>query len=513
MAPTHAPTSMLAYAPAFALPSVLPRVHVSLSRSAIPARAPLRAATPRRRARGPVLTASPQSAAVRAAAPSTPSSPPSLYDVVVIGAGPAGLSLATALGERALRVLCTDANLHAPWPNNYGTWLDDLEPLGLQDCVSHVWPRTSVYVNRDGLKRLLPRQYTRVDRQRLKARLLQRCASSGNVTLLADAVSSVQHESQGPSYVQLQNNNPQQPVSHVAARLVVDATGHSLKFVDVKPGKVPGFQAAYGIECIVSEKGYPYDTNEMLLMDYRDDHMQTSEDKRISLKQPTFLYVMPLDGGKGRHVFFEETSLVASPAMDFDLLKQRLYKRLNYYGVQVESVIEEEFCLIPMGGEKPDLDQRTIAFGGAAAFVHPATGYMIARALKLANQTAQIIVDQLEKGGNPDHISIRIWKSIWNESRNHQRDFFSFGGEYLQHIDLQKTRDFFAAFFDLPTEQWADFLSFKMMKPLERLLFGLGVFVRTSNSVRLSLMTDALTKGRLTLLTSVLPLYQVDDEE
>nr|ATD53282.1 lycopene beta-cyclase [Gracilaria chouae] len=498
---------------AFLTPVALPRAHASFRRRVIPPSArPLLTAPSRPRVRGPLLTASSQSAPVSAPAVSSSPSPTPLYDVVVIGAGPAGLSLAAALGERALRVFCADANLHTPWPNNYGTWLDDLEPLGLHDCVSHVWNRTSVYVRRDGQKRVLPRQYTRVDRIKLKARLLERCAESAKVTLAADAVSSVRHEKQGLSYVQLQDN-PQQSVQQVSTRLVIDATGHALKFVNVKPGKVPGVQAAYGIECIVSEKGYPYDSYEMLLMDYRDDHMLTPEDKRISLEQPTFLYVMPLDNGKGLHVFFEETSLVASPPMDFDLLKERLYKRLNYYGIQVEQVLEEEFCYIPMGGEKPDLDQRVIAFGGAAAFVHPATGYMIARALKRANQTAQIIVDELERGGDPDDVSRRIWNSIWNEGRNRQRDFFNFGGEYLQHIDLQETRDFFTAFFDLPTQQWADFLSFRLMKPLERLVFGLGVFVRTSNRVRLSLMMDSMTKGRIPLLTSVLPLYKVDEED
>ncbi|KAI0562685.1 Lycopene cyclase protein [Gracilaria domingensis] len=515
--PSHTPASMAPPSPppspAFLTAVALPRARGALRRRADAPRArPLLTAPPRRRVRGPLLTASSQSAPVSApsASPAPPSTP--LYDVVVIGAGPAGLSLAAALGERALRVFCADANLHTPWPNNYGTWLDDLEPLGLQDCVSHVWPRTSVHVRRDGQKRVLPREYSRVDRKKLKARLLERCAKSSSVTLAADAVSSVRHEKQGLSYVQL-SNDPQQPVHQVSARLVIDATGHALKFVNVKPGKVPGVQAAYGIECIVSEKGYPYDSDEMLLMDYRDDHMLTPEDKRISLEQPTFLYVMPLDSGKGRHVFFEETSLVASPPLPFELLKERLYKRLNYYGVQVEQVLDEEFCLIPMGGEKPDLDQRVIAFGGAAAFVHPATGYMIARALKLANQTAQIIVDELERGGDPDDVSSRIWNSIWNEGRNRQRDFFNFGGEYLQHIDLHETRDFFTAFFDLPTQQWADFLSFRLMKPLERLIFGLGVFVRTSNRVRLSLMMDSMTKGRMTLLTSVLPLYKVDADD
>ncbi|KAI0563347.1 Lycopene beta-cyclase [Gracilaria domingensis] len=205
----------------------------------------------------------------------------------------------------------------------------------------------------------------------------------------------------------------------------MDTTGHGLKFINVKPGKVPGGQAAHGIECIVSERDLPYDSDEVLLMDYHNDHMLTRKDKRVSLEQPTFLYVMPLNGCKRGHAFFQETSLRASPPLPFDLLKDRLYQRLNYYGVQVEKVLDEEFCLIPFGGEKHNLDQRVITFGCAAALVHPATGYMIARALKLPNQTAQIIVHELERGDDPDNVPSRIWNSIWNHGRNCQRDFFN----------------------------------------------------------------------------------------
>ena len=46
-------------------------------------------------------------------------------------------------------------------------------------------------------------------------------------------------------------------------------------------------------------------------------------------------------------------------------------------GMKVLGLEEEEYCYIPMGGELPDLTQRAVAFGGAANFVHPATGKLI----------------------------------------------------------------------------------------------------------------------------------------
>lgn len=451
--------------------------------------------------------------------PPPPSPTTETYDVVVIGGGPAGLSLASGLGARGVRVLCADITLHKPWPNNYGTWVDELEPLGLSDCTSHQWPRASAFVRKDGSKSALSRAYARVDRIAMKERFLQRCAATGNVTIVHAAASSVDVQSDPSlSYVHLEMLASDAPTKcTVAGSVIVDATGHNLRFVDFQPGKKPCFQAAYGIECIVSDQGYPFDSNEMLLMDFRDDHMQaTEQDKRMAQSQPTFIYVMPLDEGKGRRVFFEETSLVASPAMDFEALKERLYKRLSYYNIEVESILDEEFCLIPMGGAMPELRQRVVAFGGSAALVHPATGYMIARALTLADSAARIIAEEIAHKGdeaNADVMAHRIWDRIWNFGRQRQRDFFNFGGEYLASIDLDTTREFFSAFFDLPIHQWSAFLSFRLMQPLQRLVFGLGIFARTSNRLRFALMFEAIVKGQLPLILSVLPLYRVADEE
>lgn len=438
------------------------------------------------------------------------------FDVVVIGGGPAGLSLSSGLGSRGVRVLCADINLDKPWPNNYGTWVDELEPLGLADCTSHVWPRAAAFVQSDGSKSSLHRPYARVDRHAMKARFLECCERSGNVTVVKAIASAVDVSSSADStFVSLEIRDGQsEELRKVSGRVVVDATGHSLKFVKFNEGDPPGFQAAYGIDCVVSEEGYPYDADEMLLMDFRDDHMKTTErDRAVSNAKPTFIYVMPLDNGVGRRVFFEETSLVASPAMDFEELKERLYRRLDFYNIKVDEVKEEEFCLIPMGGEMPLLRQRVVAFGGAAALVHPATGYMIARALKLADEAAEIIASELKHDGDADKTAHRIWDRLWSQGRRRQRDFFNFGGEYLRKIDLVTTREFFAAFFDLPKDEWAGFLSFRLLKPLERLSFGLGVFARTTNRVRASIVFDAIVNGRIPLLMSVLPVYDVKEDQ
>ena len=37
-----------------------------------------------------------------------------------------------------------DPALGRDWPNNYGVWIDEVEPLGFDDCVDVVWTESSV---------------------------------------------------------------------------------------------------------------------------------------------------------------------------------------------------------------------------------------------------------------------------------------------------------------------------------------------------------------------------------
>lgn len=65
--------------------------------------------------------------------------------------------------------------------------------------------------------------------------------------------------------------------------------------------------------------------------------------------------------------------------------------------LQVNRVVEEEYCLIPMGGVLPVQGQRVIGVGGTAGLVHPSTGYMVARTLGAVPQLADRVVDELSK--------------------------------------------------------------------------------------------------------------------
>lgn len=462
---------------------------------------PARTRRPARRA-----AASPAAAAARAEGGGS-----RLYDVAVVGAGPAGLALAAALAGERMLVCVFDPALGRPWPNHYGVWRDEFESVGLEECASEVYGTTAVCVGGAEEKTVVDRPYIRVDRVLLKERLLRRCVEGG-VRIEEEAVGEVEHVGGTHSVLTLGKGKGGEKVE---ARLVVDCTGHALRFTEtVAPARYvkPMEQAAYGIEAEVVS--HPYQVGQMLLMDFRDDHMQDDrEAAAASAVRPTFLYVFPTSSTRA---FFEETSVIAPEAVPFEELKRRLYKRLRHDGVQVKNVIEEEFSLIPMGGTVPDPSQRVVSFGGAACLVHPATGYMVALTMRLAADTAGVIAEALNEvgpEGSVDTVSARVWEHVWSLRERRQRDFLNFGAELLGGLGAEASRGFFDAFFRLPEPLWRDFLSAQMYSPAQRMYFALYFFVIANNDIRRELLTAMFTIGRWKLIRSCLPLWLAGSPE
>jgi len=247
------------------------------------------------------------------------------------------------------------------------------------------------------LSRSLDRPYARVDRPKLKRRLLDDCESNGNFTTDLSASPSVLGVYFRPAKVEsVKKVEEYSDIScseggPLKARVVLDATGHSQKLVRYDQKYDPGYQGAYGF--IATVESHPFDESSMLFMDWRGDYALSDPDmaKRVA-EQPTFLYAMPFSKTE---IFLEETSLVARPIISFDDLKERLTKRLDHLGIKVLEKSEEEYCVIPMGGVLPTNPPGVISIGGSAGMVHPATGYMISRVLGAAPEIADSIIEHL----------------------------------------------------------------------------------------------------------------------
>lgn len=380
-------------------------------------------------------------------APRAVRTPP--HDALVVGAGPAGLTLAAELVARGLDVAILSPQWPPPWPNTYGLWRDELE--GLRDaavlqCVSHEWARPAVLTQHRRF--VLERPYARVDNTRLRGLLLERCAPARQIEGAARSLARLD----GATGVVLESGG------EVWAQVVIDATGHRPALVRRHEPAREGVQTAYGVEVLLDED--PIAPEHMVLMDFSTPAPSTlasPEDAALFDPQaPSFLYAMRL--GPGRY-FLEETALVARPPMPIGALRDRLHARMAARRARWEIVAEEERCVIPMGLPLPLLDQRVLGFGGAASMVHPATGYQLARVLRWAPGFADAIQRAIEEEPDADRRSARLWQALWTPERVRRRQLFCYGMEVLLTFDSARTQRFFEAFFEQPPVSWQGYLS------------------------------------------------------
>ena len=401
-------------------------------------------------------------------------------DALVIGAGPAALAIASALGERGLRVEALAAQEpDTPWTNTYGIWGEEVDRLGLGPLLGHRWSHAVSYFGsgQPGGNQATAhgRDYGLFNSNALQQHWLGQTSRWG-LGWQRGVAAAIEH---GPGFSSVTTAAGQEH----RARLVIDASGHEPIFVQrPSPGKgaagVAG-QAAYGI--VAGFSAPPVEPGQFVLMDYRCDHL-TAEERN---EPPSFLYAMDLGGGQ---FFVEETSLALAPALPFGLLKQRLHRRLAQRGVAVGEIQHEEFCLFPMNPPLPDRHQRVLGFGGAASMVHPASGYMVGALLRRAPGLAAAIAQGLDAGAaSSSAASAAGWEALWPLELRRKHALYRFGLEKLMRFPEAQLRQFFASFFELPGDQWYGFLANTL--PLPQLVGAmLGLFARAPQGVRWGLM-------------------------
>lgn len=277
--------------------------------------------------------------------------------------------------------------------------------------------------------------------------------------------------------------------TEIKANLVIDASGFASRFTEYSNSKPRncGFQIAHGILAEVEQ--HPFDLNKMVLMDWRDTHLGNEPYLRQdNKKSPTFLYAMPFDSNL---IFLEETSLVGRPALPYAVVKRRMAARLRHLGIKVKRILEEEKCVIPMGGSLPKMPQAVVAAGGVAGMVHPASGYSVVLGMAAAPGVARRAAEGLGSGGRMIRgraLQGRVWEGVWPAERRRAREFYCFGMETLVRLDLEGLRRFFDAFFDLEGFYWEGFLSSRL-SIRELGMLGLSLFGHASPMSKLDILT------------------------
>lgn len=473
-------------------------------------------------------------------------------DVAVIGAGVGGCTVSWILADRHdCKVALIDPKVESGmWYPNYGAWRkewnclsDKLRLPEIKDCLTTEWDYTDCFFGGSNdipmsKRTTLQQPYVRVDKKKLKDLYIEKFKASGNGVTVASKVTT---ESVGPNL--FKQNRIQHFEDHsmitlddgekVKCKLIIDSTGAESSLVMREDPQYArgsdkelktGYQIAYGFIAHVDDTG-PYDPKAMTLFDYRTDHLEPGSNALAdAIDRPTFMYVMPLQQyPDGSHqVFFEETSLVGEGQrrLSFETCKERAMKRLEFLGINVLGLEEEEYCYIPMGGELPDRFQRIVGFGAAANMVHPSTGYQACRMMASANDVAGNVAKGLNIGLSLDALAATTNAQIWNRRSRGQRDFQLYGGHFLEQQPVGILRGFFSAFFALDEEVWGGFLAGYPSLPgshhhegwKERLFgFALPIFLQMPNDVRLAMMLYAVQhvarEGPNVLLRSITPPF------
>lgn len=340
-------------------------------------------------------------------------------DVLVVGAGPAGLALASACAHRGLDTAVLDPAPDRSWTATYGMWWREL-PGDLPETV--VAARAAGRAVAIGEHRL-GWDYAVLDVPALQAHL--RAELAGVRFHRGRAVGSPE-----PGVVALADG------TQLRASVVVDAAGRWRPLDRTPSPRLPAEQTAFGV-ILDEETAAPLTApGEALFMDWRADHGEDG--------WPTFLYVVPLGGGD---VLAEETSLARRPGLPLATLRRRLHARLATYGIRPAEQARTERVSFRVDHPR-HRGRGVLAFGASAPLVHPATGFSLATSLHLAPRVADAIAANLPQ--RPGRALAAAQRAVWPPAALAVHQFRRIGLEALLRMPPSDVPGFFERFFALP---------------------------------------------------------------
>ncbi|MGI8800468.1 MAG: lycopene cyclase family protein [Pseudonocardia sp.] len=355
---------------------------------------------------------------------------PTYEDVVVVGGGPAGRAVAAACGARGLRTTLLDPTPDRPWRNTYGAWVDEL-PAELPGAVTAARANGRVIGQHE---HDVGWHYATLDTAALRAHLDEQLAAGG---VRVGRGRGVAVRPRGLRRTVWLGDG-----GTVDASVVIDAGGHRQPLARREPGSTRAEQTAVGVVVDESTAAPLVSAGDALFMDWRPDHGEAG--------WPTFLYGIPLGGGA---VLLEETSLARRPGLPLPVLRARLDRRLAHHGIAVSAYEPQERVRFPV--DTPRHPSRwALGFGAAAPLVHPASGYSVAAALRLAPTVAAAIEAGVPDGPSAAHAAGQ--QALWPAAARAVHALRHRGLEALLRMPPDAVPGFFDTFFELAAQhRWA----------------------------------------------------------
>jgi lycopene beta-cyclase len=346
-----------------------------------------------------------------------------MRDVLVLGAGPAGRTLAAGLVERGLDVSIVASSVRPPLTNTFGVWVDHLHGCAVPLVQS--WDSVHVVTTE---RQTIHRRYGLVDRD-----------------ALADAADEVigdrwvVGEAAGVGRARSGRDVVLADGRVLSARLVIDATGAHRVTAPRQPQRAHG-AAQIALGNVMACADPP--TNPTL-MDFSNPYPDGTVSSPIDRIGPTFGYVLPTSDG----VLVEETFLAVRPAVAPDVLGEAADHRRRAYGLD-GPVLTTEHVTIPLQLPLPPRDARAVLVGVAGGLVHPATGYSFAAGVVMATH----LVDSISAARDrltDDRLVNEVHAAMWTPGRRRARALHGYGLDAVLRMDRATIQLFFHRFFTL----------------------------------------------------------------
>jgi len=348
--------------------------------------------------------------------------------VLVAGGGPAGWAVAAACARLGLDTELVDPAPDRPWRATYGAWREEL-PADADAAVAATGRGEAIGTTRH----LLGWEYAVLDNAALRAGL-----AAAPVRVVKGRVRGARPSSDGV-VVDLDGGGRR-------AAVLLDATGAARSVLGVTARRGVAEQTAVGVLVDTDAARDLVAPGSALFMDWRPHHGETG--------WPTFLYAVPVTSDR---VLLEETSLAHRPGLGLSVLRRRLHARLAYHRIAVPPG-EEERVRFPVDRPLPtrrDWYGPVVPFGAASPLVHPATGYSVATALRLAPRVATAVHDALSRGGAAA-AATAAWRTVWSPAALAVHTLRRRSLESLLRFPPELVPAFFDVFLALPQRhRWA----------------------------------------------------------
>ncbi|MDT2007525.1 lycopene cyclase [Rhodococcus opacus] len=371
-----------------------------------------------------------------------------IWDVAIVGLGPAGRALAHRATAAGLTVASVDPLPRRAWSATYAAWEDELPEWLPPGAVATRTPHPTAWTTR---RHTIERTYCV-----LNTSILQSILTTDSGIVFAGRAVDL-----SPTSVRLDDG------STVEAHVVVDARGTS-----DSPDLAQ--QTAYGVVVDPGTAAQALAGDAAVFMDWRRDNGTSPSDT------PSFLYGVPLTHDR---FLLEETCLVGRPPLPMAELAVRLHGRLRQRGVTVPSHSDVERVKFaveppPEAGRAHNSDQ--VRFGARAGLMHPGTGYSVAASLLCAD----LLVRDIRDGSSG---------RLWSWRARSVASLRSLGLRVLLDLDAEHIPEFFEHFFDLPPQLQAAYLS-ERSNPRGTLAAMRRMFLASSGDIRGVILRSTLRR-------------------